>query len=79
MSNCTIADVEALVLGPGVRFAHAEHARAQEAIDAAAVDVAADGDDVGTLVFSQHEKYVLPSAAGQHCWPTPNPSATPFS
>lgn len=44
MANCTIADVAALVLAPGIRFAPSEHERVQEAIDATAKPVAEDAD-----------------------------------
>ena len=53
MANCTIADVQALVLGPGVRFAPAEHERVQEAIDATAVDVA---DDAGYVELMEAKR-----------------------
>ena len=62
MANCTIADVQALVLGPGVRFAPAEHERVQEAIDATAVEVA---DDAGYVELMEAKRANAEAAAGK--------------
>ena len=44
MANCSITDVTALILLPGVRASAAEQGRIQEAIDATAQPVAEDAD-----------------------------------
>ena len=62
MANCTIADVQALVLGPGVRFAPSELERVQEAIDATAVDVA---DDAGYVELMEAKRANAEAAAGK--------------
>ena len=54
MGNCTIADVAALVLTPGIRFAPSEHERVQKAIDATAKSVADDAD-YATLMAARHD------------------------
>ena len=54
MANCTIADVAALVLTPGIRFAPSEHERVQKAIDATAQSVAEDAD-YATLMAARHD------------------------
>jgi hypothetical protein len=54
MANCTIADVAALVLTPGVRFSPSEHERVQAAIDATAQSVAEDAD-YATLMAARHD------------------------
>ena len=62
MANCTIADVQALVLGPGVRCAPSELERVQEAIDATAVDVA---DDAGYVELMEAKRANAEAAAGK--------------
>ena len=54
MANCTIADVAALVLSPGIRFAPSELERVQKAIDATAQSVAEDAD-YATLMAARHD------------------------
>ena len=54
MANCTIADVMALVLGPGIRFAPSELERVQEAIDATDCAVAEDAD-YATLMAARRD------------------------
>ena len=54
MGNCTIADVAALVLSPGIRFAPSELERVQKAIDATAQSVAEDAD-YATLMAARHD------------------------
>ena len=54
MGNCTIADVAALVLTPGIRFAPSEHERVQKAIDATAKSVAEDAD-YASLMAARHD------------------------
>ena len=54
MANCTITDVMALVLGPGIRFAPSELERVQEAIDTTAQSVAEDAD-YATLMAARHD------------------------
>ena len=71
MANCTIADVQALVLGPGVRFAPAEHKRIQEVIDATAVEVA---DDAGYIELME-AKRVNAEAAAAKLLDVPKPKA----
>ena len=54
MANCTITDVMALVLGPGIRFAPSELERVQEAIDTTAQSVAEDAD-YATLMAARRD------------------------
>ena len=54
MGNCTITDVMALVLGPGIRFAPSELERVQEAIDTTAQSVAEDAD-YATLMAARRD------------------------
>ena len=54
MANCTIADVVALILPPGVRPADTEMERIQSAIDATAKSVAEDAD-YATLMAARHD------------------------
>ena len=54
MGNCTIADVVALILPPGVRPKEAEMERIQSAIDTTAQKVAEDADYV-TLMAARHD------------------------
>ena len=54
MANCTITDVMALVLGPGIRFAPSELERVQAAIDTTAQSVAKDAD-YATLMAARRD------------------------
>ena len=54
MANCTIADVAALVLTPGIRFSPSEFERVQKAIDETAQFVAEDAD-YATLMAARRD------------------------
>ena len=54
MANCTITDVMALVLAPGIRFAPSELERVQAAIDTTAQSVAEDAD-YATLMAARRD------------------------
>ena len=71
MANCTIADVAALVLSPGIRFAPSELERVQKAIDATAQSVAEDAD-YATLMAARHDNA---EAAAAKIIDSPKPKA----
>ena len=71
MANCTIADVVALILPPGVRPKEAEMERIQSAIDTTAQKVAEDADYV-TLMEARHKNA---EAAAAKIIDSPKPKA----
>ena len=73
MANCTIADVAALVLTPGIRFSPSEFERVQAAIDETAQSVAEDADYATLMAArpaeteseSESKREIMPKIGGK--------------